>query len=91
MEYAIAVIDIGMTNKKVAVYDDSLQQLDAQYRNFEPKIINGLQCHDLQSMEEWFFDELKRAGERFPIKAITISTHGATFVCLGTDGKAAIP
>ncbi len=25
MNYAIIVIDIGMTNKKVAVYDDSLR------------------------------------------------------------------
>jgi sugar (pentulose or hexulose) kinase len=59
MKYAIAVIDIGMTNKKVAIYDDSLLQLDVQYRTFEPKILNGLQCHDLDSMEEWFVEVLK--------------------------------
>ena len=92
VEYAIAVIDIGMTNKKVAVYDDSLVQLDAQYRNFEPKIVKGttggaeLQCHDLDAMEEWFFDELQRAGKRYPVKAIAVTTHGATFVCLGNNG-----
>jgi len=87
-DFAIAVIDIGMTNKKVAVYDDSLRQLDARYRHFEPKMIDGLECHDLTAMEEWFLDELKQAGERFPIKAITVSTHGATFVCLDKNGAA---
>ncbi len=43
MEYAIAVIDIGMTNKKIAVYDNSLRQLDARYRNFKPKMVKGLE------------------------------------------------
>jgi sugar (pentulose or hexulose) kinase len=87
----VAVIDIGMTNKKVAVYDESLRQLDAQYRNFAPKIVNGLQCHDLEEMEAWFLDELAAAAKRFPIKAIAISTHGATFVCVGKDGRPALP
>ena len=36
MDYAVAVIDIGMTNKKVAVYDQNLRQMDAAYKNFEP-------------------------------------------------------
>jgi sugar (pentulose or hexulose) kinase len=91
MEYAVAVIDIGMTNKKVAVYDDSLRQLDAQYRCFEPLIVNGLPCHDLEAMEEWFLDELTRAGKLFPVKAVAVSTHGATFVCVGKDGKPCLP
>ena len=91
MDYAIAVIDIGMTNKKVAVYDEALRQLDAQYRVFEPLITDGLPCHDLDAMETWFLDKLASAGKKFPIKAITVSTHGANFVCTGKDGKAAVP
>jgi sugar (pentulose or hexulose) kinase len=91
MEYAIAVIDIGMTNKKVAVYDDSLRQLDAQYRSFEPLILDGLPCHNLAAMEEWFLEELARAARRFPLRALAVSTHGATFVCVGKDGRPALP
>ena len=91
MEYAIAVIDIGMTNKKVAVYDDALRQLDARYRVFDPVMVDGLPCHDLSAMEAWFLEELGRAGKQFPIRAIAVSTHGATFVCLGKDGLPAIP
>ncbi|MCL2410190.1 MAG: FGGY family carbohydrate kinase [Treponema sp.] len=91
MEYAIAVIDIGMTNKKVAVYDDSLKQLDAHYRVFEPLLVEGLPCHDLNAMENWFIGELKHFAQIFPIKALAVSAHGATFVCVGKDGKPALP
>ncbi|MDR2542859.1 MAG: carbohydrate kinase [Treponema sp.] len=91
MEYAIVVIDIGMTNKKAAVYDDSLKLKDAHYRIFEPLIVNGLQCHDLESMENWFIDELKFFAEKYPVKALAVSAHGATFVCLGKDGKSVLP
>ena len=91
MNYAIAVIDIGMTNKKIAIYDDSLSQLDARYRNFRPKIVKGLETHDLEAMEEWFIAELKDLAQKYPIKALAVSAHGATFVCVGENGKNAVP
>ena len=91
MEYAIAVIDIGMTNKKIAIYDDSLRLLDAKFRVFEPLDVQGLPCHDLEAMEAWFIEQLTTFAEQFPVKAIAISTHGATFVCVGKDGRAAVP
>ena len=87
----IAVIDIGMTNKKLAIYDDSLRLLDTKYRVFDPLIVNGLECHDLDSIEKWYLGELAAAQKQFPVKAIAVSTHGATFVCLGNNGKAALP
>jgi len=91
VEYAIAVIDIGMTNKKVAVYDNVLCQLDAKYRNFTPITVNGLETHDLEGMETWFTLCLKDFAARYPIKALAVTTHGATFVCTGKDGKPALP
>ncbi|MDR0525330.1 MAG: carbohydrate kinase [Spirochaetaceae bacterium] len=96
MEYAIAVIDIGMTNKKAAVYDAELRQIEAQYRNFPPKIVEhpggaGLETHDLESMEHWFIEALTDFGKKYPIKAIGVTTHGATFVCVGDDGKPVLP
>jgi len=90
-EYAVAVIDIGMTNKKVAVYDGALHPLDAKYRSFAPKMVNGLETHDLEAMEEWFIDVLKSFATQYPLKAIAVSAHGATFVCVGKDSKPAIP
>jgi sugar (pentulose or hexulose) kinase len=96
VEYAIAVIDIGMTNKKVAIYDDALNQADAKYRNFPPRIIRTkeggeLETHDLEAMEAWFIEELAGFAASYPIRAIAVSTHGATFVCVGKDGKPSVP
>ena len=91
MEYAIAVIDIGMTNKKVAVYDDSLHQVAAEYRNFPPRMVDGLPTHDLEAMETWFLEQLAQLAQRYPIRAIAVSTHGATFTCVGDDGKPSVP
>ena len=91
MEYAIAVIDIGMTNKKIAVYDHSLTQLETKYQNFDPIIIDGLETHDLEGMENWFIDCLKDFAARYPIKALAVSAHGATFVCIDKNGKVALP
>ena len=91
MEYAIIVIDIGMTNKKIAVYDHTLIQLDTKYKNFDPIIINGLETHDLEGMENWFIACLKDFAAKYPIKALAVSAHGATFVCIDKDGKAALP
>jgi sugar (pentulose or hexulose) kinase len=91
MEYAIAVIDIGMTNKKIAVYDNSLCRLEAKYQNFKPRMIGALETHDLDAMEEWFIAELKNFAAKYPIKALAVSAHGATFVCTGKDGRNALP
>ncbi|MDR1949605.1 MAG: carbohydrate kinase [Spirochaetaceae bacterium] len=96
MEYAIGVIDIGMTNKKVAIYDETLRQVDARYRNFPPRIVRserGLETetHDLAAMEEWFTRELTDFARSYPIRGIAVTTHGATFVCVGKDGKPAVP
>lgn len=91
MEYAIAVIDIGMTNKKVAVYDDALNQIEAEYKNFPPLMVAGLHTHDLAGMEAWFIERLAAAAAKYPIKAIAVTTHGATFACVGENGKPCVP
>ncbi len=97
MNYAIAVIDIGMTNKKIAIYDEKLQQLDAVYKHFdpihvqEPKTGTTVEAHDLEGMEEWFLAGLTEFAKKYPIKALAVSTHGATFVCIDENGKACVP
>jgi sugar (pentulose or hexulose) kinase len=91
VEYATAVIDIGMTNKKVAVYDDRLKQVDIRYRSFQPQVVDGLEVHDLEAMEAWFIEQLAELAKGYPIKAVAVTTHGATTVCVGKDGKPALP
>jgi sugar (pentulose or hexulose) kinase len=92
----IAVIDIGMTNKKVAIYDAGLHMLDSVSRTFEPVKIDaqgtaGLDTHNLDGMEAWFLDQLALFGKKHDIGAIAVTTHGATLVCIGEDGKPSAP
>lgn len=97
MKYAIAVIDIGMTNKKVAIYDDKLEQLDAAYKNFTPLSIKSpltgeqLDVHDLAGMEAWFIEQIASFAKKYPVKAISVTTHGATSVCVDKDGNVCAP
>lgn len=97
MDYAIAVIDIGMTNKKVAVYDEHLVQIDAAYKEFEPLLLNDpetgmeMKVHDLQSMESWFTEQIRTYAEKYPVRAISVTTHGATFVCVDRNGSVCAP
>ncbi|MFA6938002.1 MAG: FGGY family carbohydrate kinase [Treponema sp.] len=96
MKYAIIVIDIGMTNKKVAVYSDELKQIEAEYKSFEPVYVkdsDGMEipAHDLSGMEKWFKDEIKTFAKKYNVKAISVTTHGATFVCVDENGKLAAP
>ena len=91
MEKAIAVIDIGMTNKKVAMYDDQLKLLVLEKREFAPLMVDGIEAHDLEAMETWFLDELKGFSSQFEIQAIAVCTHGATFVCTDDAGNPVVP
>jgi len=91
MDKAIAVIDIGMTNKKVAVYDQGLDMLCSASRTFDPIVVEGLDTHDLEGMEAWFLERLSEFGKEYDIGAIAVSTHGATMVCVGEDGAPCAP
>lgn len=91
MEGYVAVIDIGMTNKKVAVYDPNLTVMASRSRTFEPLVLDGLPVHDLEGMEAWFLDQVRRLGREFRIRALAVTAHGATTVCVGSDGKPCAP
>ncbi|HWR10834.1 MAG TPA: FGGY family carbohydrate kinase [Rectinemataceae bacterium] len=91
MGKALAVIDIGMTNKKVAIYNLRLELLAIEKKSFEPLIAGGIESHDLAGMESWFFSVLKAFSRRFDIAAIAVCTHGATFVCTDAKGEPVLP
>ena len=91
MEKALAVIDIGMTNKKVVIYSHRLKLLAMEKKCFEPLIAGGIESHDLEGMESWFFSVLKAFSRRFDIAAIAVCTHGATFVCTDARGEPVLP
>lgn len=91
MDYAIAVVDIGKTNKKLLVYDQDYTVLDSQTRGFPTVERDGVEYEDVEGIEAWMLEQLAAVSGRFPIRVVSVTTHGATCVCVGEDGKPSIP
>jgi L-fuculokinase len=97
MKQGIIVIDIGMTNKKVAVYDEDLVQQAAVYKEFLPLFItdpvtgNRIPAHNLPAMEDWFCAQISLFAQEYPVQSIAVTTHGATFVCVDDTGAVCAP
>lgn len=90
MEY-IAVIDVGKTNKKVLVFDNRLRIVDSAYRAFEETVEGRLHVEDLAAMSQWMKQQLKVFTTQYDIRALSITTHGATAVCIGSNGEPVVP
>jgi L-fuculokinase len=85
-DYQIVVLDIGKTNKKLLVYDSSLKCLNREEKGvaFPPVRWDGVLCDDAPAVYRWMIEGLKAASQRFKhIRAISVSTHGATMALLG--------
>lgn len=91
MTDAIAVLDIGMTNKKVTLYSLELAMVAEKKRVFSPRMCDGFETHDLEGMERWFLSVLRDFSHDYAIRAIAVSTHGATFVCTDAEGNPVAP
>ena len=87
----VAVIDIGKTNKKVHIYDESLALVEGRSKSFESVVEDGVPWVPSAAVEEWLLDTLSALGSRFRIDVLSIATHGATFACVDAEGELAIP
>ncbi len=91
MEQVVAVLDIGKTNKKVAIFDQDMRMRDARRTKIEPVTVDGFRVEDVAGIERWFLDQLTDLAAAWDIKVISIATHGAAAVCVGADGKPSVP
>ena len=94
MEKVIAVFDIGKTNKKIFLFDKSFNVVYTNRIRFkEIQDDDNYPCDDIESIEKWIKTEIKiiQNQNKFTIKAINFSTHGATLVYLDKDGKRITP
>ncbi len=91
MDYVIAVFDVGKTNKKLFIYDRDLNILDSTYKVFPTFIRDGVELEPVDEVETWLRAELAKFAAKYPIRVITVTTHGASFVCVGEDGRPAVP
>lgn len=90
----IAVFDIGKTNKKVLLFNDTYQVVyEYKTRLKETVDDDGEPCENVTALTRWVkrqYDVL-RNHERYAIKAIHASTYGASFVYIDDAGKLTAP
>ena len=91
MTEAIAVFDVGKTNKKIMIFDGHLKILDRRFRHFESEVVDGVDLEPIEAVREWLFATLRELAAEFTITALGITTHGASVVTLNGDGEIACP
>ncbi len=91
MEYAIAVLDIGKTNKKIVIYDEKLNQIDSVYKSIPTIQFEELDVENTQRIEDWFYENLKALSQKYDIRSLSVSAHGATCACVDKAGELAVP
>ena len=88
---AIAVLDVGKTNKKVLLYDLELNLLEISKAAFPEEEKNGLMLEKPKEIFDWFCESLSQFSGHYDIKAISVTTHGATIVCVDDKGDISAP
>lgn len=91
---AIAVIDVGKTNKKIFLFDqDYTIVFERSARFLETVDEDGDPCENLEGLRLSVFDSLRWVFNKkeFDVKAINFSAYGASFVNIDEDGNPVTP
>jgi sugar (pentulose or hexulose) kinase len=90
----IAIFDIGKTNKKLFLFDESYKIVYEETVCF-PETVDedGDRCEDLQNLQTFVFSSLQKVfqNKAYKIKAVNFSTYGASFVHLDANGRPVTP
>ncbi len=81
----IAVFDIGKTNKKLFLFDESYNVVYEQSQQLKETIDeDGFPCEDIHLMTHWVKESFALLQEKkeFDIKAVNVSAYGASLVHL---------
>jgi len=87
----VAVLDVGKTNKKASLYSHEFEVVAEERTTIGTKEYNGLEVEDTQEILPWFLEVIKKLASKYEIRAIAITTHGATFALLDEHGQLAHP
>ena len=89
-----AIFDIGKTNKKFLLFDESYNVIHRSQAAIPLTVDDdGDSCDDLQVVIDWMYETFERIidDERFTIKAVNFTTYGASLVHLDDDGNVVTP
>lgn len=90
----ILIFDIGKTNKKVLLLDESYQVI---YENAdqlaETEDEDGFPCEDIHKLTEWVLDSFAKVTSLYGsnISAVNCSAYGASLVHINSQGKPIAP
>lgn len=91
---AIAIFDVGKTNKKLLLFDEQYGLLyEETVQLAETVDEDGFPCEDIEALTHWVktsFDLLVK-DKRFDIRAVNFSAYGASFVYLDEQLKVILP
>ncbi|ASU36726.1 FGGY-family carbohydrate kinase [Mucilaginibacter xinganensis] len=90
----IAIFDVGKTNKKLFLFDDSYKIVfEKSARFIETVDEDGFACENIESLRLSVFDSLSEVFrmKEFQVKTVNFSAYGASFVYIGNDGKPVTP
>lgn len=91
---AIAVFDVGKTNKKLLLFNEHYQVIFERSLKFdETKDEDGFPCEDVLTLTAWIKDALDSlmGFQNAEVKAINFSAYGASFVHVDREGKPIAP
>ncbi|MFD2144567.1 FGGY family carbohydrate kinase [Mucilaginibacter antarcticus] len=90
----IAVFDVGKTNKKLFLFDESYNIVFERAARFNETVDeDGFACENLEALKQSIFDSLNevRRLPQFRLEAVNFSAYGASFVYLDERGEAIAP
>jgi sugar (pentulose or hexulose) kinase len=86
----IAIFDIGKTNKKLFLFDESYRIVFEKSEQFAETLDeDGFPCENIESLQFFVFDSLKEIFSilKFEIVAVNFSAYGASLVHVDKNGK----
>jgi sugar (pentulose or hexulose) kinase len=91
---AIAIFDIGKTNKKLLLFDEGYQLVYEESMQLpETKDEDGFDCEGIILLTDWVTKSFHKIlqDDRFIIKAVNVAAYGASFVYLDEERKVMLP
>ena len=93
-EPVILILDVGKTNKKILLFNQSYEMVFEHSHQFdEIPDEDGFPTEDLNKMTCWVRDSVNQLLdlESYDVKAIHFSGYGASVVCIDSNGDAIFP
>ena len=91
---AIAIFDVGKTNKKVLLFDEQYKLVHEESIQLpETKDQDSFPCEDIDALSKWVWEKFCHfsAWDNIKLRGVNFSAYGASFVHLDSNHKPITP